>query len=65
MMVDFRQLQILTGFEDEFGWMDFKVTGTDEGITAIQMDIKYKGGLQGQFLKLLLNKQSEADLYFK
>ena len=25
--------------------MDFKVAGTENGITAIQMDIKYKGGL--------------------
>lgn len=42
------QYQVLTdisGIEDEFGLMDFKVTGTDNGITAIQMDIKYKGGL--------------------
>jgi polyribonucleotide nucleotidyltransferase len=36
----------VAGIEDEFGLMDFKVTGTDNGITAIQMDIKYKGGLE-------------------
>lgn len=35
----------LSGFEDAFGWMDFKVAGTDKGITAIQLDIKNKGGL--------------------
>lgn len=40
----FQAITDITGFEDEFGWMDFKVTGTDEGITAIQMDIKNKGG---------------------
>jgi polyribonucleotide nucleotidyltransferase len=42
------QFQVLTdiaGIEDSFGLMDFKVAGTTEGITAIQMDIKHKGGL--------------------
>ncbi|MCH5273301.1 MAG: polyribonucleotide nucleotidyltransferase [Lachnospiraceae bacterium] len=33
----------IQGLEDFFGDMDFKVTGTDEGITAIQMDIKIHG----------------------
>ena len=32
-------LQILQGLEDFFGDMDFKVAGTKDGITAIQMDI--------------------------
>jgi len=41
----FQVLTDLSGFEDAYGMMDFKVTGTDNGITAIQMDIKYKGGL--------------------
>jgi polyribonucleotide nucleotidyltransferase len=43
---EFKILSDITGFEDNFGMMDFKVAGTDEGITAIQMDIKYKGGLE-------------------
>ena len=42
---DFKVLSDITGFEDAFGLMDFKVAGTDQGITAIQMDVKYKGGL--------------------
>lgn len=33
----------IQGLEDFFGDMDFKVTGTDAGITAIQMDIKIQG----------------------
>jgi len=33
----------ILGKEDAFGDMDFKVTGTREGITALQMDIKVKG----------------------
>jgi len=32
----------ILGDEDHFGDMDFKVTGTEEGITALQMDIKIK-----------------------
>ncbi len=38
-------LSDINGFEDAFGLMDFKVVGTDLGITAIQMDIKHRGGL--------------------
>ncbi len=41
----FAALTDISGFEDAFGLMDFKVVGTDSGITAIQMDVKHKGGL--------------------
>jgi polyribonucleotide nucleotidyltransferase len=40
---DFVVLTDIQGLEDFFGDMDFKVTGTKEGITAIQMDIKIHG----------------------
>ncbi len=33
----------IQGMEDHYGDMDFKVAGTDQGITALQMDIKIKG----------------------
>ena len=33
----------IQGMEDFLGDMDFKVAGTEKGITAIQMDIKIKG----------------------
>ncbi len=33
----------ITGLEDHFGDMDFKITGTRQGITAIQMDLKVEG----------------------
>ena len=33
----------IQGMEDHYGDMDFKVAGTDDGITALQMDIKIKG----------------------
>ena len=36
-------LSDILGDEDHLGDMDFKVTGTDNGITACQMDIKIKG----------------------
>jgi len=40
---DYLVLTDIQGLEDFFGDMDFKVTGTREGITAIQMDIKIHG----------------------
>jgi polyribonucleotide nucleotidyltransferase len=39
----FAVLTDIAGQEDHYGDMDFKVTGTREGITALQMDIKIKG----------------------
>jgi len=46
LISDEKQYTILTdiqGLEDHFGDMDFKVAGTRDGITALQMDIKVKG----------------------
>ena len=40
---DYVLLTDIQGLEDFFGDMDFKVTGTENGITAIQMDIKIHG----------------------
>ena len=39
----YRVLTDIQGIEDHLGDMDFKVTGTRQGITALQMDIKIKG----------------------
>ncbi len=39
----FAVLTDIEGIEDFFGDMDFKVAGTEEGITAVQMDLKLKG----------------------
>ena len=45
--------------------MDFKVAGTDKGITAIQMDIKYKGGLTRDVFEAALEQAREGrDLYY-
>ncbi len=46
LITDGEKMQILsdiTGTEDHLGDMDFKITGTSEGITGFQMDIKVKG----------------------
>jgi len=50
----FQALSDISGIEDAFGLMDFKVAGTSEGITAIQMDIKYKGGLPREVFQAAL-----------
>jgi polyribonucleotide nucleotidyltransferase len=52
----------ITGFEDAFGLMDFKVAGTQHGITAIQMDIKYKGGLPRSVFEKALAQAKDARL---
>jgi polyribonucleotide nucleotidyltransferase len=43
----------ILGTEDHLGDMDFKVAGTDKGITALQMDIKIKGITGGQLTEAL------------
>lgn len=40
---NYKILSDIQGLEDHFGDMDFKVTGTENGITALQMDIKVDG----------------------
>ncbi len=40
---DYRIMTDIQGPEDHYGDMDFKVAGTEEGITAIQMDVKING----------------------
>jgi polyribonucleotide nucleotidyltransferase len=49
----------IMGLEDHDGDMDFKVAGTKEGITALQMDIKL-GGIELSVLKEALNQAKEA-----
>ncbi|MFQ5453582.1 MAG: polyribonucleotide nucleotidyltransferase, partial [Candidatus Zixiibacteriota bacterium] len=51
----------ILGDEDHFGDMDFKVTGTNAGITAIQMDIKITG-LEIKIMELALEKAKVARL---
>ncbi len=49
----------IQGLEDHFGDMDFKVAGTDLGITALQMDIKIRG-ITKEVLKEALNEAKGA-----
>ena len=51
----------IQGLEDFFGDMDFKVAGTKNGITAIQMDIKIKG-IDEQILTTALTQANEGRL---
>ena len=59
---DFLVLTDIQGLEDFFGDMDFKVTGTKEGITAIQMDIKIHG-LTRPIVEEAIARTREARLY--
>lgn len=52
----------ILGLEDHLGDMDFKVTGTDEGITALQMDIKI-GGVTKELLTEALAQAREGRLH--
>jgi len=52
----------ILGDEDHFGDMDFKVTGTAEGITALQMDIKIMG-LDLETMRMALDKARIARLH--
>ncbi|MBO0686074.1 MAG: polyribonucleotide nucleotidyltransferase, partial [Candidatus Dormibacteraeota bacterium] len=52
----------IQGVEDALGDMDFKVAGTAEGITALQMDIKIKG-LSQQMMAEALEQAREARLF--
>ena len=59
---DFVLLTDIQGLEDFFGDMDFKVTGTTDGITAIQMDIKIHG-LTRQIVEGAIARCREARLF--
>ncbi len=55
-------LSDILGDEDHFGDMDFKVAGTAEGVTAIQMDIKIRG-LSKEIMKQVLDQAKEGRLH--
>jgi len=58
----YKVLTDIQGAEDHLGDMDFKVAGTKDGITALQMDIKI-GGLSTQIMKEALAQAHEARLF--
>ncbi|EAF3512129.1 polyribonucleotide nucleotidyltransferase [Listeria monocytogenes] len=59
---DYTILSDIQGMEDHFGDMDFKVAGTKDGITALQMDIKIDG-LSRQILDEALTQAKEGRLH--
>ena len=59
---DYLVLTDIQGFEDFFGDMDFKVAGTHDGITAIQMDIKIHG-LTRQIVEEAIARTKQAREY--
>ncbi|MEP0806866.1 MAG: polyribonucleotide nucleotidyltransferase, partial [Chloroflexota bacterium] len=58
----YKILTDIQGTEDHLGDMDFKVAGTEKGITALQMDIKISG-LSAQMMKEALEQAREARMY--
>jgi polyribonucleotide nucleotidyltransferase len=52
----------IQGIEDHLGDMDFKVAGTSEGITALQMDIKIKG-ISLEIMQVALEQARQARLF--
>lgn len=65
LIMEGNEVIILTdilGDEDHFGDMDFKVTGTAMGITALQMDIKIKG-VTKEIMRKALQQAREGRLY--
>jgi len=59
---DFAVLSDIQGMEDALGDMDFKVAGTKEGITALQMDIKIKG-INLEIINKALEQAKNGRLY--
>ncbi|HEY5640401.1 MAG TPA: polyribonucleotide nucleotidyltransferase, partial [Dehalococcoidia bacterium] len=59
---NFQVLTDIAGMEDHYGDMDFKVAGTGEGVTALQMDIKIKG-ITNEILEQALARAREARLF--
>jgi len=52
----------IQGLEDHYGDMDFKITGSDKGVTAVQMDIKVKG-ITLAIMRAALAQAREARLF--
>jgi len=59
---EFAVLTDILGDEDHLGDMDFKVAGTDGGITALQMDIKIQG-ITREIMDIALGQAKDARLY--
>ena len=58
----FAVLSDILGDEDHLGDMDFKVAGTDDGITSLQMDIKI-AGITEEIMKVALDQAKDGRLH--
>jgi polyribonucleotide nucleotidyltransferase len=58
----FKVITDILGDEDHLGDMDFKVAGTKDGVTALQMDIKVEG-VTPEIMKIALDQAREGRLY--
>ncbi len=61
---EFKVLTDIQGLEDFLGDMDFKVAGTQKGITAIQMDIKIKG-ISEEIMHTAINQANEGRQFIR
>ncbi len=59
---DFAVLSDILGDEDHLGDMDFKVAGTSEGVTSLQMDIKITG-ITAEIMKIALDQAREGRMH--
>jgi polyribonucleotide nucleotidyltransferase len=59
---DFAVLSDILGDEDHLGDMDFKVAGTTEGVTSLQMDIKITG-ITEEIMKVALNQARDGRMH--
>ena len=59
----FAILSDIAGVEDHLGDMDFKVTGTEQGVTAVQLDLKLKDSLDIATLKQALEQAKQGRLH--
>ena len=59
---DFAVLSDILGDEDHLGDMDFKVAGTSEGVTSLQMDIKITG-ITEEIMKVALDQAREGRMH--
>jgi len=56
-------LSDITGTEDSYGLMDLKVTGSEDGIMALQMDVKIEGGLKRELMQRAFEQSKKARLH--
>ena len=63
----FKILTDILGLEDYLGEMDFKVAGTEKGLTAVQLDVKYPSGIPSKIIMEALQKGyvAKADIITK